>query len=209
MKTPPTPEVLRALTEAAANILDEVFRGLNTVTLDQAVTITQPLPESPVDECDVQYALPGSPPTGRTVTNGVYKWKQHSPGAWSRSAPDESDDDPETMPWHTLLLIYGPVHLVPYTEQEEHENALYGPPDGRWGDPRQNCPTPGCRHGLHHAFPHIDNQNQIITTNPIPAAADLRPDLQLICNCGSPHAHGPECPRNPFNRNDYQDEPPF
>jgi hypothetical protein len=171
------------------------------------------------------YAIPGPPPIERTMTDSYGgTWQRIHDGRFIMVMADaEKGADPANvgaeLTWPHLIATYGPITLLPLTEQEEKEAALYGPPGQRWGDPYKPCPyvQPGeahnqgtgdewygpaipCRLGVGHTGPHRDLEgNPLGMTEAdgtsVDAGITLAESVQTACNCGHPEQHRPGCPR--------------
>jgi hypothetical protein len=175
-------------------------------SLDSEKLATQALrPEAPTS-----YRLPGAPPTGSHVlTNpgGVFVRvpdRADSQGQWGMWEEVRDDDEtPIQVPW-SLLLEYGPLILLPETEKDRASAVLYGPVGARWGDPDSPCPYRDCGLGLNHTGPHKDPQGTPLgVTEADPGGrvhtSSITPGVnsQVICTCGTPANHQPQCPRFP------------
>jgi hypothetical protein len=153
------------------------------------------------------FTLPGAPPTGRCVQ------RVKDEEVWIREIPpvDEADYYGPWGAWRHIIsgslshwcevLARGPVTLLPYTAREEALTALYGPPEGRWGDPDTPCPYQGCALGTGHSSWHLDEDGRPLGVTVGErhhtgfTASVTREDLETMCTCGHPARHEPGCAR--------------
>jgi hypothetical protein len=161
------------------------------------------------------YAIPGRPPTGRTVTDqhGV-PWRIRADGWVERT--DHLDD---SYDWPEFLWRNGPATLVELTVDEAASEYLYGPIGSRWGNPDEPCPYAdrerGCMLGANHAGPHRGEYGDILGADSIvdgPINTDPQQSAVEPCNCGRPDQHRPTC--NRYRRMSHKpapitDEEPF
>jgi hypothetical protein len=162
------------------------------------------------------YRLPGAPPTGSHVlASGGSVWqRQNNPdsgdysiwGAWLMVASPVGGYDPEPAVWKSWgeLLELGPLVLLPETEHERALAVLYGPAGARWGNPYKECPYQECTLGTNHVGPHKDVDGLALgLTEADPDGKVHRAGItpheasRVLCTCGTPAMHKPECPRFP------------
>jgi hypothetical protein len=216
---------------AARRLRDDINRSLEQITASYG---REPSPENGIDYAaltqaamadlhrapdpdDPQvYRLPGAPPTGRTVKqHGVEDDSEYAARRWTRQADGLWSDSGRTFnferfAWGYILDAYGPLELVPLTDEETASEALYGPVSARWGNPDQPCPyidtrpavAVSCVLGVGHVGPHrdllggalgettLDPDQPSAATGISPHDASAEP-----CTCHRPDRHRPGCPR--------------
>lgn len=146
----------------------------------------------------VRYELPGEPPVGTKLIDGSgITWRRRVDGQWALIAIGGPDamayiGEPCTWRWVELLADFGPLTVVPPTEQERRETILYGPPNARWGNPDIPCTYTGCTLGTGHIGPHQADGRPIPPpdTDPTPIHSDT------LCTCRRPDRHREGCPRH-------------
>lgn len=174
-------------------------------------TIAMPTPEG-------VYAIPGPPPTERTVTDSYGgTWRRTTAGIFVMIMADATlganpDEIGRELVWPILICTYGPITLLALTDEEKEQAVLYGEPGQRWGDPYKACPyvatasptdtwdNEPCRLGVGHTGPHKDQYGNPLgeTTadgSTIDASVRLAKSVETACNCGHPDQHRPGCPR--------------
>lgn len=157
----------------------------------------------------VVYSYPGAPPIGRrvrSIVNGQVFVRVQT----TEDEPmflDESNNGTGPWPWDTLIQ-YGPLELLPLTDQEIEDERIYGPIGARWGFPDRPCPyrdhsridpktsaVVSCALGRGHIGPHLDKNK-----NPLGLDREFNPDQAsdpsaVWCTCGQPGLHLEHCPR--------------
>lgn len=161
----------------------------------------------------VVYTLPAPPPRGSRVTARGRVWT-HLDHTGDRALFHDLDARPAVtaIPWPNLLDEYGPLTLL--DDQDDDDERLYGPRGARWGDPSRPCPYVGrswvdeladfgespCALGLNHAGVHKDRYGDPLGesfADGSVASVGISPHdaAEVVCTCGHPAAHEPDCPR--------------
>lgn len=174
------------------------------------------------DPGTVTYSLPGAPPSEHRVRDAkgrIFARERNLPddgysygpwGSWVQIGDGENlfpaelfHDEPFQLryAWGPLLH-FGPLTLIPFTEQEKAVAAVYGPPGARWGSPGTPCPYEGCALSVGHIGAHRGPDGSPLgVTMPdgslVPFQGRISPHeaAEFPCTCGHPGQHRPGCTR--------------
>lgn len=178
------------------------------------IKVTGGGPESLARFNNPRYEIPGAPPVGTKLKDRFGNIHQRSiDGTF---VVIELEDDPEPFVglgeihlWLSLLNDFGPLDVVPLTEEDMEIERLYGPFGQRWGNPDEPCPyiypvNPNwvCSLGVGHIGQHKTREGVFMSSwepgdpeGPPTAAEVTKEDLETLCTCGRPAQHRPTCPR--------------
>lgn len=211
--------IRRILTATLDQALDETYQaGMRQVEAERAnlevledLDRTHAVFATPSTPPVIVYAIPGAPPTDRTVRNADGDtWRRVKSGLWVQILSDDGWE------WVDLLTAHGPLTLVDLTPEELEDAALYGPPGARWGDKDTPCayveapqalvPTEGerCAYGTGHASCHRNVFGQalgltvVTETDRTAGTITLEESAAHPCTCGHPEQHRAGCDR--YNR---------